>query len=450
MRSELMISPDGRHFMRDGAPFFWLGDTAWLLFRKLTIEQSRIYLQNRAAKGFTVIQATLVHMHGMQTASGSPALLDDKFDTPNPDASEGAYWPHVRRVVEIAAELGLCMALLPAWGSLATDGLLSMENADTYIDFLAAQFGQYDNVLWLVGGDVRGTAAPDVFGCVGARLRERLPHQRIGYHPFGRCSSSTWFHDEPWLDFNMFQSGHRDYTQKKLNAWDDLVQDDEWVGEDSYQYVLRDRALTPPKPTLDGEPSYELIPHGLHDPQKPYWQAHDVRRYAYWSLLSGAAGHTYGDNAIMQFYDGEGKPAYGALQTWDAAMHNPGSMQMGHARRIMQAVDWSKGEPFQEFLAQAEGERYAHIRAMRAPRAACCYLYEGQSVALRLGKLPFARADIWWFDPVVGGISYAGEAEASGERTFTPPERRGGQNDYLLVCTEVSARCQFLKRLAVF
>ena len=36
----------------------------------------------------------------------------------------------------------------------------------------------------------------------------------------------------------------------------------------------------------------------LHDPSEPYWTAKHVRRYAYWSVLTGACGHTYGDNAL--------------------------------------------------------------------------------------------------------------------------------------------------------
>ncbi len=446
MTNELTISQNGRYFERDGMPFFWLGDTAWLLFSKLTLEEARVYLENRAAKGYTVIQATLIHFRGMATAAGSPALLDDDFAQPNPDASEDAFWPHVKRVVEIAGSLGLYMALLPAWGSMTQNGL-TPEKAGPYAEFLAENFGGYENVLWLVGGDIRGTAAPEVFDCIGKTLRTKCPRQRIGFHPFGRCSSATWFHDRDWLDFNMFQSGHRDYGQRQLNAWDDAVEDDEWMGEDNYKYVLRDRERVPAKPTLDGEPSYELIPHGLHDPALPYWQAHDVRRYAYWSLLAGAAGHTYGDNAIMQFYRGNEKASYGALQTWDVAVHNPGGMQMGHARRLMEAIGWEQGEPCQALIADGQGEQHAHIRALRTPHVACCYLYEGQPVTLELSELPFQTADIWWFDPIVGMASYAGRTEASGEHSFTPPERRSGQNDYVLVLTDVGYREEFLKRI---
>ena len=41
----------------DGTPFFYLGDTAWGLFGRLNREEAQYYLSNRAAKGFTVIQA---------------------------------------------------------------------------------------------------------------------------------------------------------------------------------------------------------------------------------------------------------------------------------------------------------------------------------------------------------------------------------------------------------
>ena len=50
---------DNRRFLvtADGRPFFWLGDTAWELFHRLTREDAVRYLDNRARLRFTVIQA---------------------------------------------------------------------------------------------------------------------------------------------------------------------------------------------------------------------------------------------------------------------------------------------------------------------------------------------------------------------------------------------------------
>lgn len=100
----------------------------------------------------------------------------------------------------------------------------------------------------------------------------------------------------------MFQSGHRRYDQSSLGFWDDNNVSEDFYGEDNWRYVRRELARTPLRPVLDGEPSYENIPQGLHDFSQPLWKARDVRRYAYWSVFEGACGHTYGDNAIMQFY----------------------------------------------------------------------------------------------------------------------------------------------------
>jgi hypothetical protein len=44
----------------DGRPFFWLGDTAWKLFHRLKREEADKCLENRAKKGFTVIQPVAI------------------------------------------------------------------------------------------------------------------------------------------------------------------------------------------------------------------------------------------------------------------------------------------------------------------------------------------------------------------------------------------------------
>ncbi|MBE0600383.1 MAG: DUF4038 domain-containing protein [Firmicutes bacterium] len=438
MSDILSIAKNGRYFLRDGKPFFWLGDTAWLLFRKLSMEDTKVYLENRAKKGFTVIQATLVHTDSMQNQAGSLALLDERFDNPNPDMDTQSYWAQVNETIRYAASLGLVMALLPAWCRLYSEGALNPDTVEPYAEFLAQRFGHYPNVLWLVGGDVRGDQAYRSFDAMGKALRKRCPDQLIGYHPFGRCSSSMWFHQCEWLDFNMFQSGHRDYTQIKLNAWDDKVDVERWVGENSFEYVRQDLAMEPPKPTLDGEPSYELIPHGLHDSTNPYWQAHDVRRYAYWSLLSGSAGHTYGDNAIMQFWHGAEKSAFSPLIPWQESLHNPGSAQMMHVRNIMEALHWYKGSACQELLIGNNGKEYAYNLAFASKTAACVYTYSGTPFQVNTDLLPFAYGQAYWLDPMIGIASLIGTVFRNGAREFTPPDKRLGQLDWLLIITKNS------------
>ena len=57
----LQVSGNHRFLVTtDGRPFFWLGDTAWELFHRLDREEAERYLQNRASKGYTVIQAVVL------------------------------------------------------------------------------------------------------------------------------------------------------------------------------------------------------------------------------------------------------------------------------------------------------------------------------------------------------------------------------------------------------
>src|SRR4030042_5800106 len=53
----LVISENGRYIAtEDGDPFFWMGDTGWLLFQKMRREEGIKYCDNRKQKGFNGIQ----------------------------------------------------------------------------------------------------------------------------------------------------------------------------------------------------------------------------------------------------------------------------------------------------------------------------------------------------------------------------------------------------------
>lgn len=87
-----------------------------------------------------------------------------------------------------------------------------------------------------------------------------------------------------------------------------------------------------------------------------------MRRYAYWNVFAGAAGHTYGHNSIMQFYDNLSEEgAFGARYLWSDAVHHPGGAQMIHLKRLMQSVDFTHGRPAEDYLLEEQGEKYDYI-----------------------------------------------------------------------------------------
>src|SRR5512142_3134878 len=74
---KLKVSANGRYFVdQDGKPFFYLGDTCWLLFQRPNREELDEYLQDRAGKGFTVIQAYVIRGLGKKHPDGNSSLLD--------------------------------------------------------------------------------------------------------------------------------------------------------------------------------------------------------------------------------------------------------------------------------------------------------------------------------------------------------------------------------------
>jgi hypothetical protein len=434
----LMVSPDGRFLQyRDGAPFFWLGDTAWLLLQRLDREETERYLRDRASKGFNVVQVMVLRTPRDANVYGVPALVDGDPARPNltpgndpARPGEYDYWDHLDWVLERAATHGIYLGLVAAWGSMVNGGHLHAGNVEAYARFLARRYRDRPNVIWINGGDTRGDRHTEVWQALGRTLKREDPGHLITFHPFGRTQSSTWFHNEPWLDLNMFQSGHRRYDQDDSPGA---------KGEDNWRYVREDYARQPPKPTLDGEPSYEDIPQGLHDPSQPYWTADDCRRYAYWSVLAGACGHTYGHNAVMQMHKpGVGKGSYGVRKYWHEALNDPGASQMQHLKRLVLSRPYYE-RVFDEEAVVDNGQRYEYVIVARGKRYLFAYTYTGRSFRLRMGRISGDRVKAWWYDPRTGAATPAGVFPNRGERLFDPPGDPRPGNDWVLVLDDAAA-----------
>lgn len=78
----IMVSENHRFLQHeDGTPFFYLGDTAWELFHRLSREEADAYLSDRASKGFTVIQAVAIaELDGHTVPNAYGHLPLDDFD----------------------------------------------------------------------------------------------------------------------------------------------------------------------------------------------------------------------------------------------------------------------------------------------------------------------------------------------------------------------------------
>lgn len=429
-RDKLNISDNGRYLMEGNRPFFWLGDTAWLMLQKLNLDEIYAYLRNRKEKGYNVIQTVLIHvLPGKEIMNSLASGVKD--------VTCQEYWKFVDEVLRMAEDMEMYIGLLPAWGSLVKEKILNIENIEHYAEFIGKRYQNRKNIIWILGGDVRGNDGEEVFEREAQILKRYNPERMMTYHPFGRTSSSLWFHERDWLDLNMFQSGHRRYDQASLGVWDDNAEKEDFFGEDNWRYVERDHSYLNDKPTLDAEPSYEGIPQGLHNPKNPYWEEWDVRRYAYWSVFAGAAGHTYGSNAMMQFYDKlTDLGAYGVREVWQDAIHHPGSAQMMHLKKLMESVDFVHGVPKDEMLLFGQKERYHRIAVFAGEKFVFCYDYMGDEFMLDLSAYEDKKMDAYWMNPQDGTYSYITTLLHSPKYMASPVRRKDKANDWVLILKE--------------
>lgn len=425
----LKVMENGRYFANGESPYFMLGDTAWTLFQRLDLNNSYRYLKNRKEKGYNTILATLINFQskGDQLTFSEIKEADvSELITPTYDS----YWMHVQSIVKTAEQLGLYVGLLPVWGSVYQTGYLNCENVEGYTRFLVDLFKPYPNIFWVLGGDHRGDDGFEVWDKMGTLFKEEDPNRLVSYHPFGRTSSSYWFHVKEWLDFNMFQSGHRRSDQRALKSWDDAAASEPWFGEENWRYVQQDLRKLPNKPVLDGEPSYEQIPQGLHDATQPYWQAHHARRYAYWSVFSGAAGHIYGHNAIMQFYGTGGKQAFGALEPWDISLHDVGSSHMKVLKDLLEEINFSSCSDCTELLFDARPLQQEDFKiAFGSPTDILIYSYNDSHFTVNAMGGSY---EAYWIDPQSGIKSYIDTLEFDQKMTFIPPQKKTSWSDWVL------------------
>lgn len=436
----LKVSTNGHFLMTDkGDPFFWLGDTGWLLFSKLKREEAETYLEDRRQKGFNVIQVMVLHSVSAVNVYGAPALLNKNVATPRitpgknfGDSMQYDFWDHVDYIIDKAAEKGIYIAMVPVWGSNVKEGLVTVQQAKAYATWLANRYKNKPNIIWVDGGDTPGDDSINVWKAIGSTLHELDKNHLVTFHPRGRTTSSIWFHNEKWLDFNMFQSGHRTYGQ------DTSMKEPFRFGEDNWKFVNLDYNLKPAKPVLDGEPSYEGIPYGLHDTTLPRWKDKDVRRYAYWSVFAGAFGYTYGDNAVMQMRkSGEKGGAYGAKDFWFDAIHDPGSGQMKYLKELMLSQPYFERVPGGNLVID-QGIRYNYIAATKGKGYALFYDYTGREFSVKMNTLATAISGMAlvkasWYSPRDGNRIPIGSFKNEGVKKFTPPGEEKEGNDWVLI-----------------
>lgn len=428
---QLKVSSNGHYLQyENGTPFFWLGDTGWELFHRLTLPEIKQYLNNRERKGFNVIQAViLAELDGMRSVNqyGQQPLINMDPTKPNEK-----YFQLIDTVVAVAAKRKMIMALLPAWGDKVTlkyggkgPVIFTTENAFEYGRFLGNRYKDYSNIVWILGGDRPPQDSTDDWKPIYAAIAKGLDegsgkHTLKTFHPGGFVwESSPFLHHEKWLDFNMIQSGHAELDQP---VW---------------KSVLHDWYLRPVKPTLDGEPNYEdhpINPWNNWTPERGYFRDYDVRKQIYRSVFSGAAGVTYGHHSVWQFYNPKVEKLNFATGYWYDVLDRPGAFQAGYLRKLIESRPYLERIPDTSIIMNGQGIKATYIAAFRdsSGRYMMIYIPVGKEIMVNTSFIPSKKINAWWFNPKTGKANAAGSFINKKAMRFVTPTLGKG-NDWVLV-----------------
>ncbi len=388
------ISPDGRYFVdKDGAPFLWVGDTAWPLFVQYTPEQAEAYLVDRARKGYSVVQAVLIWGLGsgmerptpLPNSLGEAPWVDDDPLKPNE-----AYFKHVDRILDIANQQGLVVSLGVAWGYYIVDRqMIDLKNARAFGRQVGSRYKDTPNLIFANGGDRVPLHFEEVYRELARGLREGDGGAHlITYHPSGWRSSSEYFHGEDWLDFNSIQT------------WG------EWYHV--HDAIITDGWMTPAKPAVLAEGAYEGgdYPRGLITPLL-------ARRQAWFALTSGgfySNGHT-----LMWRMD----------PGWESALDAPGAAQVGRTREILKDFPWWEVVPDQGLFLTGAGSDRALNTACRTRDGnhALIYLSSQCHVFINLEKFQARLVRATWINPATGEERDAGTHRSGNDNGRVWPAR---------------------------
>lgn len=417
-RFPLRISENKRYFKdANGKPFLYHADTGWQIFTQLTTNEALEYLSFRKNQGFNTIQVQLVMSPEQVNRYGhKPFHGNNDFSRP-----DEAYYDHVAEIIAKADSLGLLIVMSQPWLGCCQEGFGGRpdkpfqangpEKSRKYGEYLGKKFAGFNNLFWIMGGDNDPKGDRLSLFAFFDGLRKTAPkHQLMTYHASPPHSSTDLFQYADWLGFSFIYT----YWREKPN---------EWVTSDLqphvYEAALMEWSKSDTMPFVLGESQYEGSGKIDNDMGNP----HIIRRQAYWTMLCGGAGASYGSD-LWNF-----------PSNWREIMNYSGARQLGHFIKLFEQIPWWTLVPDVKHQALVAGygtwtrSDYVTAAVSTDRKMLVAYLPEIQSITIDFGSLSGEKFRIRWYDPRSGEkIKETEFTERKVKKLFTPTGE-----DFLLI-----------------
>ena len=382
----IKVSENRRYFIdQNNNPVFWLGTTQWQIFREYTLDEVRTTLERVKGNGFVFVQAMLM---GVGDGTKPNVYGEKPWINNDPLTPNEAYFKNVDSVIRIARDNNLVFSVTLYHQRYRK--YITLKNARAWAKWLAQRYKDVPNIVWSMTPEAKQEFIP-----VLRELAVGLHEGDGGYHlitfkPDPAPYSSSFIHNEDWLDFNSMQT---------------------WNGVKLiYPMVTKDYNLKPVKPVLMAEGAYEAGSEYGFD-VTPLW----IRRQAYYSYLAGAH-HTYGHN-----------DSWRVLPTWKKALDAPGARQLGVLKKIFlgrkecwylvpdQSVFVSGGQTGGDVLNLAARHKNGEWIMV--------YLGSKSSFSINMNKITAgSKVNAFWIDPKNGGSVPIGSFSNTAVRSFSTPD----------------------------
>jgi hypothetical protein len=414
----LRVSANDRYLVDEaGAPFLLFGDSPQAMIGNLSLSDVAFYVQNRARYGINALWVNLLCNDGTAcNANGAtfdgigPFHVPGDLSTPNP-----AYFARVDEALRIANANRMVVLLNPieTIGWLRTLRQNGIAKARAYGKFLGQRYQAFPNIIWMYGNDFQTWRDPwdkILLQAVARGIRSvdhvHLHTIELNYLTSGSLDDPTW---RTLIELNAAYSYYPTYAQllNEYNRYD-------------------------PLPTFLVEANYEFE----HNSGTDGGSLSNLRRQAYWTMLSGATGQLYGSAYTWRF-----------PPDWKDHLDSPGIRQLMYMKRLFEGLTWYDLVPdqsheivtdgFGSFNARGSISTDDYVTAARstAGDVMVAYLPTSRTLTVNMDQLT-APVRARWYDPTDGTFHNDQGAPLldRGIHEFAPPERNSaGDSDWVLV-----------------
>lgn len=410
----LTVAAGGRYLVdQSGKPFFLVGDAAWSLISQLSDGDADTYLASRQQHGFNLAMVNLIEHKFADNAPNDIYNISPFTGVAFKSAPNEAYFAHADYIIQSAAQKGIFVLLAPAY--LGYSGLdegwrseltaATNQNMTDWGAYVGARYKNYDNIIWLIGGD----ATPN------ATEKQRLQAVVNGIQS---------------ADTRHLFSAHNEPESMAIDPWSGaawLAVNNIYTRDPMYEMALTAYHVAPAKPFFLIEARYDG--EGAND--------QELRAQSYWTVLSGGFGHVYGDCPIWPF---SASAASGFCNgAWQGELNNQGALNMQYLAKLFNARHWHLLVPDEANAAIPAGDKgtfgsTSYVTAATASDGSSiiAYLPTARAVTVNAGVLTGAsNVTAWWYDPSNGASTPTNPATftTSAPQTLAAPP----SGDWVLV-----------------